>query len=62
MLHRVGLDLFANVIHCKSLPGLRTRHDNIDIIIIRENTEGEYSSLEHEVRAIQGIYLWTAPN
>ncbi|XP_022096040.1 isocitrate dehydrogenase [NAD] subunit gamma, mitochondrial-like [Acanthaster planci] len=45
---RVGLDLFANVIHCKSLPGLQTRHSNIDIIIIRENTEGEYSSLEHE--------------
>ncbi|XP_038049340.1 isocitrate dehydrogenase [NAD] subunit gamma, mitochondrial-like [Patiria miniata] len=45
---RVGLDLFANVIHCKSLPGLKTKHSNIDITIIRENTEGEYSSLEHE--------------
>ncbi|XP_072026835.1 isocitrate dehydrogenase [NAD] subunit gamma, mitochondrial-like isoform X2 [Amphiura filiformis] len=45
---RVGLDVFANVIHCKSLPGIKTRHDNIDIVIIRENTEGEYSSLEHE--------------
>lgn len=35
--------------HCQSLPGVRTRHKNIDIMIIRENTEGEYSSLEHEV-------------
>ena len=28
---------------------LNIRHDNIDIAIIRENTEGEYSGLEHEV-------------
>lgn len=40
--------------HCQSLPGVQTRHKNIDIMIIRENTEGEYSSLEHEVRQ-QGI-------
>ena len=26
-----------------------TRHDNVDIVVIRENTEGEYSGLEHEV-------------
>ena len=44
-----SLDLYANVMHCQSLPGLKTRHRNIDIMIIRENTEGEYSSLEHEV-------------
>ncbi|KAI2649724.1 Isocitrate dehydrogenase [NAD] subunit gamma 1, mitochondrial [Labeo rohita] len=43
-----SLDLYANVMHCQSLPGVQTRHKNIDIIIIRENTEGEYSSLEHE--------------
>lgn len=36
--------------HCQSLPGVQTRHKNIDIMIIRENTEGEYSNLEHEVR------------
>ncbi|XP_042347886.1 isocitrate dehydrogenase [NAD] subunit gamma, mitochondrial-like [Plectropomus leopardus] len=47
-LLRTTLDLYANVMHCRSLPGVRTRHKNIDIIIIRENTEGEYSSLEHE--------------
>ncbi|XP_030828149.1 isocitrate dehydrogenase [NAD] subunit gamma, mitochondrial isoform X2 [Strongylocentrotus purpuratus] len=45
---RVGLDVFANVIRCKSIPGVKTRHEDIDIAIIRENTEGEYSSLEHE--------------
>ncbi|EDL85018.1 isocitrate dehydrogenase 3 (NAD), gamma, isoform CRA_b [Rattus norvegicus] len=45
---RTSLDLYANVIHCKSLPGVVTRHKDIDILIVRENTEGEYSSLEHE--------------
>lgn len=45
-----SLDLYANVMHCQSLPGVQTRHKNIDIMIIRENTEGEYSNLEHEVR------------
>lgn len=47
---RRKLDLFANVVHVKSLPGYMTRHNNIDLVIIREQTEGEYSSLEHEVR------------
>ncbi|XP_012676053.1 isocitrate dehydrogenase [NAD] subunit gamma, mitochondrial isoform X2 [Clupea harengus] len=47
-LLRTNLDLYANVMHCHSLPGVNTRHKDIDIIIIRENTEGEYSSLEHE--------------
>ncbi|KAB0395052.1 hypothetical protein E2I00_020035, partial [Balaenoptera physalus] len=42
------LDLFANVVHVKSLPGYKTRHNNLDLVIIREQTEGEYSSLEHE--------------
>ncbi|XP_077980139.1 isocitrate dehydrogenase [NAD] subunit gamma, mitochondrial-like isoform X2 [Glandiceps talaboti] len=45
---RTELDLFANVLRCVSLPGVKTRHQGIDIVIIRENTEGEYSSLEHE--------------
>uniref|UniRef100_A0AAZ3S715 Isocitrate dehydrogenase [NAD] subunit, mitochondrial n=1 Tax=Oncorhynchus tshawytscha TaxID=74940 RepID=A0AAZ3S715_ONCTS len=47
------LDLYANVMHCMSLPGVQTRHNNIDIMIIRENTEGEYSSLEHE--SVSGV-------
>ncbi|KAL2087889.1 hypothetical protein ACEWY4_016717 [Coilia grayii] len=45
---RRKLDLFANVVHVKSLPGYSTRHNNLDLVIIREQTEGEYSSLEHE--------------
>ena len=45
---RLRLNLFANMIHIKSQPGLITRHKNIDIVLIRQNTEGEYSCLEHE--------------
>ncbi|XP_074644410.1 isocitrate dehydrogenase [NAD] subunit gamma, mitochondrial-like isoform X2 [Tubulanus polymorphus] len=45
---RTQLDLFASVMKCKSIPGVDTRHKNIDLVIIRENTEGEYSNLEHE--------------
>ncbi|CAH9105895.1 unnamed protein product [Cuscuta europaea] len=46
---RKELDLFASLVNCVNLPGLPTRHDNVDIVVIRENTEGEYSGLEHEV-------------
>ncbi|XP_077283976.1 isocitrate dehydrogenase [NAD] subunit beta, mitochondrial isoform X2 [Arctopsyche grandis] len=45
---RNELDLFANVVHVKSLPGVKSRHQNVDCVIIREQTEGEYSALEHE--------------
>lgn len=47
---RNELDLFVNVIHTKSYPGIVARQKNIDIIIVRQNTEGEYAMLEHEVR------------
>lgn len=46
---RKELDLFANVVHCFNIDGVPTRHENLDLVIIRENTEGEYSGLEHEV-------------
>uniref|UniRef100_A0A672LN78 Isocitrate dehydrogenase (NAD(+)) 3 non-catalytic subunit gamma n=1 Tax=Sinocyclocheilus grahami TaxID=75366 RepID=A0A672LN78_SINGR len=45
---RTSLDLYASVMHCQSLPGVPTRHKDIDVFIIRENTEGKYSSMEHE--------------
>lgn len=45
---RTEIDLFANVVVIKSLPGFKTRHKNLDFVIIREQTEGEYSALEHE--------------
>ncbi|XP_042514464.1 isocitrate dehydrogenase [NAD] regulatory subunit 1, mitochondrial isoform X2 [Macadamia integrifolia] len=46
---RKELDLYASLVNCFNLPGLPTRHQNVDIVVIRENTEGEYSGLEHEV-------------
>ncbi|XP_075986498.1 isocitrate dehydrogenase [NAD] subunit beta, mitochondrial isoform X2 [Anticarsia gemmatalis] len=45
---RNALDLYANVVHVKSLPNIKCRHHDVDAIIIREQTEGEYSALEHE--------------
>ena len=46
---RNELDLFVNVLHAKSHPGINSRHRDIDIFIVRQNTEGEYAMLEHEV-------------
>ena len=46
---RKELDLYASLVNCANVPGLPTRHKNVDIVVIRENTEGEYSGLEHEV-------------
>ncbi|KAG8965079.1 isocitrate dehydrogenase (NAD(+)) idh1 [Tulasnella sp. 419] len=45
---RQQLDIYASVVLCKSLKGFPTRHNNVDFAIIRENTEGEYSGLEHQ--------------
>merc|ERR1712003_591031 len=44
---RQQLDIYASLVICKSLPGYPTRHKDVDFAIIRENTEGEYSGLEH---------------
>jgi isocitrate dehydrogenase (NAD+) len=43
------LDLFANINLCFSHPSIKTRHSNVDITVIRENVEGEFSGIEHEV-------------
>ncbi|KAJ9579172.1 hypothetical protein L9F63_024720 [Diploptera punctata] len=45
---RNELDLYANVIECKSYPGVHSKHKNVDMVIVRMNTEGEYNMLEHE--------------
>jgi isocitrate dehydrogenase (NAD+) len=48
---RQTFKLYANVRPCITIPGVekRTRYDNVDVVVIRENTEGEYSGLEHMV-------------
>ena len=46
---RKTLDLYANLRPVKNLPGLKSRFEDINLVIIRENTEDLYSGLEHEV-------------
>jgi isocitrate dehydrogenase (NAD+) len=46
---RKTLDLYANVRPIRSMPGVKTRYDNVDLVVIRENTEDLYSGLEHVV-------------
>lgn len=48
---RKKLNLFAAVRPVRSLAGVKTRYDGVDLIVIRENTEGLYSGLENEVVA-----------
>ncbi len=46
---RKALDLYANVRPAQTIPGVASRYDNIDLVIVRENTEGLYAGIEHEV-------------
>lgn len=46
---RKTLNLYANLRPCKSLPSIPGRFEGVDLVIVRENTEGLYSGLEHEV-------------
>ncbi|KAK2100644.1 Isocitrate dehydrogenase [NAD] subunit gamma 1, mitochondrial [Saguinus oedipus] len=41
------LDVYANVIHFKSLPNMESWHKDVDILVVQENSEDEYSNLEH---------------
>jgi len=58
---RRTFNLYANVRPCRSVEGYKTAYDNVDTVIIRENTEGEYSGIEHEVvdGVVQSIKLIT---
>ena len=46
---RQTFDLYANLRPVKNLPGVKARYQGIDLIVVRENTEGLYSGIEHEV-------------
>lgn len=48
---RKALDLYAHVIPAKAYAGVKTRHDDVavDLVVIRENTQAEYSGLEQEL-------------
>lgn len=46
---RKKLDLYANLRPVATLPGVKSRYDKVDLIVVRENTEDLYSGLEHIV-------------
>lgn len=46
---RKRLDLYAAVRPIRNLPGVATRYDGVDLVVVRENTEGLYSGIENEV-------------
>src|SRR5581483_10481454 len=52
---RKVLDLFANLRPVKNLPHVRSRFENVDLVIVRENTEDLYSGIEHEV--VPGVFV-----
>jgi isocitrate dehydrogenase (NAD+) len=45
---RKALDLYAQVRPCKSYPGVRTRFEDVDLVVVRENTEDLYAGIEYE--------------
>jgi isocitrate dehydrogenase (NAD+) len=46
---RQGLDLYANVRPCRTWPGVPSRYEGVDLVVIRENTEGMYTGIELEM-------------
>src|SRR5262245_5478791 len=46
---RKTLDLYANLRPVRTLPGVKSRYDGVDLVVVRENTEDLYSGLEHVV-------------
>src|SRR5947208_16243286 len=60
---RQGLDLFASVRPVHSLPGVAVPYQNVDLVVVRENTEGLYSGLEHYVvpGVVESLRIVTKP-
>jgi isocitrate dehydrogenase (NAD+) len=58
---RRELDLYASLRPVRSLPGVRTRYEKVDLVIVRENTEGLYSGREHAVvpGVVEGLKIIT---
>lgn len=46
---RKDLDLYANLRPCYNLPNVKTRYDNVDIVVVRENTEDLYAGIERQI-------------
>ena len=46
---RKELDLYANLRPCKNIAGIKTRFDNVNLVIVRENTEDLYAGIERKI-------------
>ena len=46
---RKDLDLYSNLRPCKNIDGIKTRFDNVDLVIVRENTEDLYAGIERQI-------------
>jgi isocitrate dehydrogenase (NAD+) len=60
---RQGLELFASVRPVRTLPGVKTPYDKVNLVVVRENTEGLYAGLEHQVvpGVVESVRLITRP-
>jgi isocitrate dehydrogenase (NAD+) len=60
---RQGLDLYASVRPVKTLPGVKTPFEDVDLVVVRENTEGLYAGLEHQVvpGVVESLRVITRP-
>jgi len=60
---RHDLELYANVVHAKSFASIQTRHNDLDVVCIRENTEGEYAAMSHEPipGVVESLKICTRP-
>src|SRR5919108_356670 len=59
---RKTLDLYAQVRPCKSYPGVRSRYEDVDLIVVRENTEDLYAGIEFEKASedLRALQAWLA--
>lgn len=48
---RKALDLYANLRPCKNLPNVKTKFNDVDIVVVRENTEDLYAGIERQVNS-----------
>ena len=60
---RKNLDLYANLRPCQNLPNVKTRFDNVDLVVVRENTEDLYAGIERQVdkNTAESIKIITRP-
>lgn len=60
---RQNLDLYVNLRPIKSFKGIKSRYENVDLVIVRENTEDLYAGIEHKIGdyAAESIKIITKP-